>query len=112
MNFTYVNQEHFDDSIYRGAIDFSEVVSRIPTPEEQTFIFQYQKDLKTRMLHFRQHQLNMEENVHNKNAEREVKESLASSSSAPVEKSKDKGKYIVDGPIRTQPSSTFEPLQR
>ena len=52
----------------------------------------------------------MEENVQKKNAEKEAKQSLASSSSTTIEKSKDKGKSIVYGPIRTQPSSTLEAL--
>ena len=37
---------------------------------------------------------------------------MASSSSTPVDKSKDKGKFVVDGPIIRQPSSTLEALQR
>ena len=44
--------------------------------------------------------------------EKEAKESLARYSSAPTKKSKDKGKSIVYGPIRTQPSSTLDSLQR
>ena len=45
----------------------------------------------------------MEKNVQKKAMEREAKESFDTSSSTPAEKSKDKGKYIVDEPIRTQP---------
>ena len=61
-------------------------MSRIPTPEEKTFVFQYQKDLKTKVLHFRQLQLTVEENLHKQAVEKEVKESLDSSSYAPDEK--------------------------
>ena len=60
MKVTYIHEEQPDDSIYRGAINFSEVVSRIPTHKEQTFIFQYQKDMNTRVLYFRQLQLTLE----------------------------------------------------
>ena len=63
MKVAYVHQEHPDDSIYRGTIDLLEVLRNILTPEELTFIFQYQKELNTRVLHFRQIQLTVEENV-------------------------------------------------
>ena len=63
MKVTYVHEEQPDDPIYRGAINFSEVVRRISISEEKTFIFQYQKYLKTKVLHFRQIQLTVEENV-------------------------------------------------
>ena len=98
MEVSYVHREHMDDSFYRGEINFSSVVSRIPTPEEKTFVFQYQKDLKTKVLHFRQLQLTVEENVEKQVVEKEVKESLDSSSSDPTEKSKDKGNIIFMNP--------------
>ena len=73
MKVAYVHQEHPDDSIYKGEINFSKVVSRIPTHEDQTFIFQYQKYLNTRVLQFRQLQLTLEENVQKQNAKKEAK---------------------------------------
>ena len=59
------------------------------------------------MLHFKQLRLIVEENAQKQNAEKEAKEALANSSTAPTEKSKDKGKVVLEGPIRTQPSSTL-----
>ena len=86
MKVTYVHEEQPGDSIYKGAINFSKVVRRISIPKEKTFIFQYQKYLKTKVLQFIQLQLTMEENVQKQNAENEAKHSLASSSSSPTEK--------------------------
>ena len=51
--FPYTHQDLPDDSIYRGAVDFSEVVGSITNPLEKSHIFQYQKDLNTSTLHFR-----------------------------------------------------------
>ena len=59
MKIMYVHQEIPDDSIYRGAKHFSEVVRRIPTPQEKIVIFQYQKELKTTVLHYRKLKLTM-----------------------------------------------------
>ena len=50
----YAHEDDPDDSIYIGAIDFLEVARRIPTPLEKNHLFQYQKELKTYALHFRQ----------------------------------------------------------
>ena len=63
MKIEYVHHEIPDDSIYSGANEFSEVVSRIPTPQEKTFIFQYQNELKTIVLHYMKFKLIVEENV-------------------------------------------------
>ena len=35
----YSHQDVLDDSIHRGAVDFLEVVRRIPTPLEKTHFF-------------------------------------------------------------------------
>ena len=50
----YAHQDELDDSIYRAAIDFQEVLSRIDEPNVKAHIFQYQKDLKISVLHFGQ----------------------------------------------------------
>ena len=64
------------------------------------------------MLHFKQLRLIVEENAQKQNAEKEAKEALANSSTALVEKSKDKGKVVLKGPVRKRPSSTLEALHR
>ena len=74
MKIAYVHQEFLDDSIYRGAIDFSEVVSRVSTPLEKTHMFQYQKEPQATALHFRKLRLTVEENLQKQNAEKEAKE--------------------------------------
>ena len=59
----YVHQDGPDDSIYRAAIDFQEVLSRIADPNVKAHIFQYQKDLKICVLHFGQVKMTVEENI-------------------------------------------------
>ena len=61
-------------------------------------MFQYQKELNTTSLHFRHLWLNVQEDAHKKNAKKEAKEYLATSSSALAENSKDKGKFLMEGP--------------
>ena len=109
---TYSHQDVPDDSIYIGAIDFSQVESRISTPLEKTHMFQYQKEMNNSSLHFRQLRLKVEEDAQKKIAEKEAKEALASSSTVPANKPKDKGKDVLDGPRKTQPSSTLEIFHR
>ena len=58
-------------------------------------MFQYQKELEIKALHFRQLWLKVEEDVHKKNIEKHDKEALASSSTTRDEKSKDKAKFFL-----------------
>ena len=112
MKTSYAHQKALDDSIYQGGNEFSKVVRIIPSPQEKIFIFEYQKDLKTIVLHYRKIQLTLEENAKKQSAEREAKESLASSSFSPVDQSKEKGKFFVEYPTKYQPSSTLQALLR
>ena len=93
--------------LYQGANNFLEVVIRFPFPHEKIFIFQYHNELKTKVLHYRKLQLNVEGNARKSSAEWEAKVSLANSSSTPTDYSKDKGKSIDEYPTRSQPSSTL-----
>ena len=54
----------------------------------------------------------MEENDKRKTVENEAKDSLSSSSITPTYHSKDKGKFVLDCPTKSQPLSTLEVLQR
>ena len=96
----YAHQDELNDSIYKQTIDFQEVLSRIADPNAKAHIFQYQKDLKIFMLHFRQVKLAVEENIQRKNSEKEDKEQVARYSSALASKSKEKGKDFLEIPAR------------
>ena len=97
----YAHQDELDDSIYRAAIDFQEVLSRIADPNSKAHIFQNQKDLKISMLDFGQVKMTVEKNIQRKNLEKEAKEKGDSSSSALASKSKYKGKVFLESPART-----------
>ena len=100
----YAHQDELDDSIYREAIDFQEVLSSIVDPNFKARVFQYQKDLNIYVLHFKQVKLTLEENILRKNLEKEDKEQVTISSFSLSSKSKYKGKVVLEIPTRTQPS--------
>ena len=87
----HFNQEHIktayahhvdpDDSIYQGANAFFEFVRRISSPNEKNFIFQYQGELKTKVLHYRILKLSLEKKAHKQLVEKEAQKSKAITSS-------------------------------
>ena len=54
--------------------------------------------------------MKVQEDARKQNIEKEAKEALANSSSAPPDKSKEKGKVVLEGPEKPQSSSTLEVL--
>ena len=62
MKTAYTHQKDPDDSIYQGSNDFLEVIRRINFPSEKKFIFQYQQELKTKVLHYKKLELTIKEN--------------------------------------------------
>ena len=87
-------------------------MSRIVDPNVKAHIFQYHKDLKIYVLHFRQVKLTVDENLQRHNLEKEAKEQATSSSFALATKSKDKGKAVLEIHARTQPSLMIETLYK
>ena len=73
----YAHQDELDDSIYREAIDFQEVLISITDPKLKAHIFKYQKDLNIYVLHFRQEKLTVEENLQRQNLQKEAKDQAA-----------------------------------
>ena len=61
MKTSYAHQMDHDDSIYQGANAFSKVVRRISSHYEKNFIFQYQDDVKNKVIHYRKLLLELEE---------------------------------------------------
>ena len=61
MKSTYVHQTTPDDSIYQGDNSFFEVVNITSSLEEKNFIFQYQQELKTKVLQYRKLKFLIEE---------------------------------------------------
>ena len=69
----HFNQEHMktayahhvdpDDSIYQGAKEFQKILTKISSPYEKNFIFQYHKELNTKVLHYRRLELSLGENA-------------------------------------------------
>ena len=61
MKTSYSHQNDPDDSIYQGDKYFLEVMARITSLDEKGFFFQYQQELKTKVLHYKKLQLTVEE---------------------------------------------------
>ena len=59
----YAHQDEPDDSIYREAIDFQDILSRIYDLNVKDLIFKYENDLNIYVLHFGQVKLIVEENL-------------------------------------------------
>ena len=56
--------------------------------------------------------MKVQEDIHKKNAEKEAMKASVSSSIVPADKLKDKGKVVLEGPEKAQPSSTLEILHK
>ena len=54
----------------------------------------------------------MQEDIHKQNAKKEAREALLISSVVPADKLKDKGKVVLEGPEKAQPSSTLDILHK
>ena len=57
VKFQYIHENDLDDSMFRGAANFQEVMDKITDPETKSHMYQYQNDLKTRIVRERGYQL-------------------------------------------------------
>ena len=110
--FQYAHEKQPNDSIYRVAIEFQEALRKTTDPDVKSHVFKYQKDLKESVLHFRKVKLAIEENLQRKNIEKEAKDKVVRFVAALSAQSKDKGKAILETPMRTQPSQMLETIHK
>ena len=68
----YVHEEVPDDFIYQGVNTFSEVLARVKSKDEHSQIFQYQQDLKTKVLGHIEMDLEIFEKVRKDREEKEA----------------------------------------
>ena len=112
MNTAYSYQVDPVDSICQGVNDFSQVLSKISSPDENNFIFQCKWELKTKVIHYRRLDLSLEEKAPKQLVEKEAKKSKSSTSSMQSDQEGNCGKSIIEYHPRPKNSSTLDALMR
>ena len=69
VKFQYVHENDPDDSMFRGDTNFQEAIDKITNPETKSHLYQYQKDLKTRIVRERGDNLKIKQDLEKEKTE-------------------------------------------
>ena len=87
-------------------------MNRTSSLKENNFIFQYQKELKTKVLHYINLELLIEERNHKQLVEKEAQKAQANTPFMLTYQIDDHGKIIVEDPLQPKPLATLNTLMK
>ena len=98
--------------MFREAVDFQEAMDKIIDPNVKSRLYNYQKGIKTRTLHYKETKLKIEHGIEKHNTEKEAKEQAKILFYALATHPKDKGKGGLEGPSIPRVSLMEDTLQK